>query len=247
MKPWHWGWAGSLQTNTGHYIPCVWVFSNTTGTSTHYLHHNQNVRKWSREFSGSWVTVMDEQRSGRPYMSLQLMCYLMLITVYHLKTYNKSFTQHNLEYCWQLFGKPKTVQQVGSSVTDRWPQEKPFWCILTHPLHFKEISEDFLKKIINAHETCIPPQSWDKSPIHGIEVFCIARCQKIQNINQLWINYGNCVLGHARCFRWTSLLIMQQLMLLNIKRLSRNWRDLSNAKVHNQSALTMPDCKQLVP
>jgi len=91
----------------------------------------QHVRKWCREFSGCHVTVTDEQRSGRPSTSADLVPGIEetgpanrpSVASRFGRTVS-SFTWYNLGHCSRMFRVQKSVQQVGPSTTDRGPQEK---------------------------------------------------------------------------------------------------------------------------
>jgi len=68
---------------------------------------------------------------------------------------------------------------------------------VTNLLRFNDHGEDFLEQIINVDETWVHQLlSRGNSAIHGMETSRVSHHQKIQDINQLWENDGDCVLGH---------------------------------------------------
>ena len=95
----------------------------------------QHVRKWCREFSGCRVSVTDEQRSGRPSTSADLVPAIEETVCANRRVLLKSrknsliFDMAQSVSLFMRFRVQKSVQQVGPSTTDGGPQEKPYGCI----------------------------------------------------------------------------------------------------------------------
>ena len=95
----------------------------------------QHVRKWCREFSGCRLSVTDEQRSGHPSTSADLVPVIEETVRANRRVLLKELEeQFNFPHgtIWDIVQERlgyRSVQQVGPSTSDRGPQEKPYGCI----------------------------------------------------------------------------------------------------------------------
>jgi len=85
-----------------------------------------------------------------------------------------------------------------------------------------------------------------------METSSVSHHQNIQDLNQLWDTDGDCVLGYACCVSVALFLLKKQSVLLFIRPLSKNVRELFNARgLRCQKrgcccCMTMPDLIQLM-
>jgi len=122
----------------------------------------QHVRKWCQKFSGCHVSVTDEQRSGCPSTSADLVPAIEETVHANRRVLFKELEeQFNLSHgtIWDIVHDRSGYRKVCS----RWVPQQPtknhkknhMGVSLTHLLHFNDHGEDFLEQIIIGDETWV--------------------------------------------------------------------------------------------
>jgi len=122
----------------------------------------QHVRKWCRKFSGCRVSVTDEQRSGRPSTSADLIPAVEETVHVNRQVLLKELEEHfNLSHgtIWDIVHEGLGYRKVCS----RWVplqltedhKKNRVGASLTRLLHFNDHGEDFLEQIITGDETWV--------------------------------------------------------------------------------------------
>ena len=122
----------------------------------------QHVRKWSREFSGCRLSVTDEQRSGHPSTSADLVpATEETVHANRQVLFKELEEQFNFSHgtIWDTVHERLGYRKVCS----RWvpPQltedhkKNHMGVSLTHLLRFNDHGEDFLEQIITGDETWV--------------------------------------------------------------------------------------------
>ena len=167
----------------------------------------QHVRRWCREFSGCHMSVTDEQSSGRPSTSADLVPAIEETVRANCRVLLKELEeQFNLSHCtiWDIAHESLGYRKVCS----RWVlrqltedhKKNHVGASLTHLLRFKDHGEDSLEQIITGDETWVHqycPET--KAQSMTLKHPGSPTIKKIQDINQLWETDGDCVLGRAWC------------------------------------------------
>jgi len=120
----------------------------------------QHVRRWCREFSGCRVSVTDEQRSGRPSTSADLVpAVLQSVRANRralLKELEEQFnlphgTIRDFVHVGSGFRKPCSGWVARQLTEDH--ETNRMGASITHLLSFNDHGEDFFEKIITGDET----------------------------------------------------------------------------------------------
>jgi len=172
-----------MQFRNGYCTVCVWPqeevrsvirFLWVKGTAPTQIHRESqtvygsdvmsvhHVRKCCREFSGYRVSVTDEQRSGRPSTSADLVPAVEETVHANRRVLLKQLEeQFNLSHgtIWDIVHESLGYRKVCSRWVPRQLTEdhkKPrMGASLTHLLRFNDHGEDFLEQIITGDETWV--------------------------------------------------------------------------------------------
>jgi len=155
-------------------VESVIRFLQAKGTTPTEIHHEiqavygsnvmamQHVRKQCQEFSGCHMSVKDEQRSGRPSTSVDLVPAVEEnVRTNHQVLLKELDEQFNLSYgtIWDTVHECLGYRKVCSRWVPRQLTEdhkkNRMGVSLTHLLHFNDHGEDFLVQIINGDETWV--------------------------------------------------------------------------------------------
>ena len=122
----------------------------------------QHVRKWCREFSDCCVSVTDEQRSGRPSTSADLVPAVEeTVRANRLALLKELAEQFNLSHgtVWDFVHERLGYRKACSGWVPRQLTEDHkktrMGASLTHLLRFNDHGEDFLEQIVTGDETWV--------------------------------------------------------------------------------------------
>jgi len=124
----------------------------------------QHVRTWCREFSGGRVSVTDEQMSGRPSTSADLVPAVEQIVRANPRVFLKELGEEfnlSLGTVWDIVHERLGYRKVCSRWFPRQLTEDNkkthMGSSLTYLLRFNDHGEDFLEQIITGDETWVHP------------------------------------------------------------------------------------------